>query len=198
MEKINIILGTAHDKNTLGKCSPDKSIREWEYSREICTRIKDVLSKKGYNCIIDILGEDEKSLANRCKIVNNYCTKYGTNNCIYVSVHLNAAGNGQWMNARGLSVFVSNNCSSNSKKLATSIYIEGEKLGLKGNRCVPKNKYWTANFYVLTNTRCPAVLTENLFQDNKEDVKFLLSEEGKQAIVDMHVNGIINYINNLE
>nr|DAT77576.1 MAG TPA: MurNAc-LAA [Caudoviricetes sp.] len=26
------------------------------------------------------------------------------------------------------------------------------------------------------DTKCPAVLTENLFQDNKEDVEFLLSE----------------------
>ena len=29
---------------------------------------------------------------------------------------------------------------------------------------------------------CPAVLTENMFQDNKEDVKFLLSDEGKEKI----------------
>jgi N-acetylmuramoyl-L-alanine amidase len=43
---------------------------------------------------------------------------------------------------------------------------------------------------VLRNTWCPAVLTENLFQDNKEDVDFLLSDEGRQAIVDLHVRTI--------
>lgn len=32
--------------------------------------------------------------------------------------------------------------------------------------------------------------------DNKDDVKYLLSEEGKNAIVKVHVNGIIEYINN--
>ena len=36
-----------------------------------------------------------------------------------------------------------------------------------------------SGFYILKHTKCPAVLTENLFQDNKEDVGFLLSEEGK-------------------
>ena len=41
----------------------------------------------------------------------------------------------------------------------------------------------------------PAVLTENFFQDNKEDVEFMQSESGKKAIVRCHVNGIINYIN---
>lgn len=43
----------------------------------------------------------------------------------------------------------------------------------------------------------PAVLTENLFMDNKEDVKFLLSEEGKKQIIDLHVQGIKKYIEQL-
>ena len=42
------------------------------------------------------------------------------------------------------------------------------------------------------DTNCPAVLTENLFQDNKEDVEFLLSN--KQTIVNIHYNAIINYL----
>jgi N-acetylmuramoyl-L-alanine amidase len=45
------------------------------------------------------------------------------------------------------------------------------------------------------DTSCPAVLTENLFQDNKDDVAFLLSDEGKKKIVDIHVQGILKYIN---
>ena len=43
----------------------------------------------------------------------------------------------------------------------------------------------------------PSVLTENLFMDNKEDVKFLLSEEGKKQIIDLHVQGIKKYIEQL-
>lgn len=45
---------------------------------------------------------------------------------------------------------------------------------------------------------CPAVLTENLFQDNKEDVDFLLSEEGKQLITKVHVDGILSYIKSVK
>lgn len=33
-----------------------------------------------------------------------------------------------------------------------------------------------------------------LFQDNKEDVAFLNSDEGKQAIIKTHVNAIIKYV----
>ena len=32
------------------------------------------------------------------------------------------------------------------------------------------------------------------FQDNREDVEFLLSEEGKRAIVSLHVWGIMKYL----
>ena len=49
------------------------------------------------------------------------------------------------------------------------------------------------DFTIIYKTKCPAVLTENLFMDNKEDCEFLLSEEGKESIVNIHVDGIMNY-----
>ena len=51
-----------------------------------------------------------------------------------------------------------------------------------------------ADLFVVRKTACPAVLTENLFQDNKRDVAFLLSDEGRHAIARLHVEGIMNYI----
>ena len=50
------------------------------------------------------------------------------------------------------------------------------------------------NFTVIYKANCPAVLTENLFMDNKEECEYLLSEEGKQAIVNLHVDGILKYM----
>jgi N-acetylmuramoyl-L-alanine amidase len=44
------------------------------------------------------------------------------------------------------------------------------------------------------DTQCPAVLTENLFQDNRADVTFLFSQAGRNAIVQAHVDGIIKYM----
>lgn len=191
---MKIILGTAHSKSTPGKRSPDGRFREYSYSREICKRIQSTLISKGYDCVIDIVGDEEYSLANRCNIVNRYCRQYGAKNCLYISIHNNAASGNSWTSARGLSVFICNNSSSASKELAKTLYEEGAARGLKGNRWVPVTKYWTADYYVLKYTNCPAVLTENLFQTNKEDVEFLLSEKGKQTIVDYHVNGIIKYL----
>ena len=55
-----------------------------------------------------------------------------------------------------------------------------------------------AGFYILNKTMCPAVLTENLFQDAKAYCDFLLSAEGKEAIKQLHVQGIISYVRSRE
>lgn len=210
-----VILGTAHLGTTPGKCSPDGKFRECLYSREIVKMIKSKLEQKGITVFIDYEDlnpnpsmkgstakqEQSKELTWRVKYVNNLCVKYGTSNCIYVSVHVNAAGSdGQWKNARGWSVYTSPG-KTKSDILATDLYNEAKAI------LPPNSKYYVrsdwsdgdpdyeANFYVLTKTKCPAVLTENLFQDNKEDVAFLISNEGKKKIVDIHVNGILKYIN---
>ena len=46
------------------------------------------------------------------------------------------------------------------------------------------------NFTVIYKTVCPAILTENLFMDNKTDVEFLMSDEGRNKIAQIHVNAI--------
>jgi len=59
----------------------------------------------------------------------------------------------------------------------------------------PKEPDFEENFYILKHTKCPAVLTENFFMDNVEDVRFLESREGKNALSLLHVEGIAEYFN---
>ena len=192
-----IILGTAHLKSTPGKCSPDGKFKEYEYSRYICKEVQKRLISLGYTCFIDCIDDEipYKELEYRVQLVNKYCKQYGSKNCLYVSIHSNAAGNGkEWKNAQGWSVYIYRNASEKSRKLAE--YLFDECKGLKTRKETPSRKYWESGLYVCKNTNCPAVLTENFFQDNKDDVKFLLSDEGKEKIINIHVNGIINYIKN--
>ena len=53
---------------------------------------------------------------------------------------------------------------------------------------------WEEEFYILRKSWCPAVLTENFFFDNKTDLAYLQSVEGKRAIVTTHVEGIVEWI----
>ena len=191
---MKILIDNGHGSNTAGKRSPDGSLKEYAWAREIAQRIVDELKAIGYDAERIVKEDWDVSLSERCRRVNTVCKQHGAANVLLMSVHNNAAANGGWQKARGWSVWVYTQAGEKSKCLAKLLYGEAERLGLKGNRSVPACKYWEANFYLLKHTACPAVLTENLFQDNREDVAYLLSETGKEAIAQLHVNGIINYI----
>ncbi len=219
MRKKVVILGTAHGINTPGKCSPDKKFREYKYSREIVSQLKAELKAEGFEVYVDNASDEvpdvqQKELAGRCAIVNNVCKAYGAANCIYVSIHVNAAGNdGQWRSAGGWSAYTSRG-NTKSDTLATKLYEAaqtcladyakameaGKKTGAYDSKQKPLRTDYSdgdadleSNFYVLVHTNCPAVLTENLFQDNKADVAFLDSDSGRKAIVSLHKQGIMSY-----
>lgn len=185
--KVIVLLDNGHGKNTPGKCSVDKLLLEWKYTREIVKGIMSELEKEGITCY-NVHPEDEefksqsydlKLRTDRANAKHAEAKKQGKTS-VFISVHVNAAGScAGWNKASGWTGWVSKNSSANSKKLAQILYAECEQKNLKGNRSVPKEKYWMADFWVLRKTNMPAVLTENLFMDNKDEVKFLLSSEGK-------------------
>lgn len=190
-----VILDNGHGINTPGKCSPDKRLLEYKYAREIVSRIHEELQKEGIKSYILTPEEEDVALKERVARAN---TIYKDNNkqAILISVHCNAAGaDGKWHSAKGWSVFVAQNASKNSKRLADCLAEKAEESGLKMRYCRPGQSYWVQSLAICRDTNCPAVLTENLFQDNKEDVDYLLSEQGRENIVRLHVEGIKKYIN---
>lgn len=192
---MKVLIDNGHGEDTLGKCSPDKRLREYAYCREIARRVSRQLSLQGIDAILITPEEKDVALRERVRRVNGWARKLGKENVLMVSIHNNAAGSdGKWHTATGFSVFISKNASDKSKRLARIFTENATAMGLTGNRAVPKEKYWVQSLAMTRDTACPAVLTENLFQDNREDVDFLLSEDGKQAITKLHVDSIIQYI----
>jgi len=197
---MKILIDNGHGENTPGKRSPDGTLREYAYAREIADLIVTELTKRGYDAERIVTEEIDVPLSERARRVNEQCARLGTKNVILVSIHCNAAGSGEWMKARGWSAYTSKG-QTKADKLAdclyetARVYFSGQKLR---EDLSDGDKDWEENFYILTKTKCPAVLTENFFQDNKDDVAYLLSATGKKAIVDTHVEGIINYIKSNE
>lgn len=192
---VKILIDNGHGENTPGKCSPDKRLWEYAYAREIARRVEKCLKCKGYDAQRIVEEETDIPLSVRCKRVNDICKQVGTKNVLLVSIHNNAAGaDGKWHAARGFSAHVGLNASSKSKMLAQYLWNEAIQQGLKGNRSVPAAPYIAQNLAICRDTACPAVLTENLFQDNKEDIELLLSEEGKEKVTATHVNAIVEFI----
>lgn len=210
-----ILIDNGHGIDTLGKCSPDKSLREYKWAREIATMLCNFLKNVGYDARLIVPEETDISLKERCRRVNAICDKEGKDNVLFVSIHSNAAGaDGKWKTAGGWCVYTSPG-QTKSDILATEIwnaakewltpYIDRfpllQRKGEYDSRQRPMRADWSdgdpdyeARFAVLTGTKCAAVLTESLFQDNKADVEFLHSHEGKNAIVRLHADGIMSYI----
>lgn len=175
-----------------GNQSPDGSLHEWIYCREIAALVVAGCRKNGIDAHLLTPETYDVSLNERARRANAWCKKLGASNVALISIHNNAAGVGKtWRSARGFLPYIDPNASAASKRLAILLYDEAIKRGLKGNRA--QSPYVTKLLTITHKTLCPAVLTENLFQDNKEDVAFLLSDEGKQAIVDLHVEAIKQY-----
>lgn len=188
---MKILIDNGHGVNTPGKCSPDGKFREYAYAREIALRLETALKGKGIDAMRITPEETDISLRERC----NRANKYGSKGVLLVSIHCNAAGaDGKWHDAQGWSAFVSKNASSSSKRLASCLTSAARNAGLKVRVPMPGQDYWVQNLAICRDTYCPAVLTENMFQDNKEDVDYLLSEEGKRTITDLHVMGIMEYM----
>lgn len=123
-------------------------------------------------------------LKTRVKRANKYPSSSG----FYLSIHSNAGG------GHGSEIFTSPG-NTKSDAIAT---VFGEEFQKK----FPDRKLRTdfsdgdldkeRRFYVLTKTKMSAILTENFFMDNFEEFRDILNiREGRQKIIDYHVNAII-------
>ena len=194
---MKIFIDNGHGLMTAGKRSPDGQFREPFYNREIARRVVSDLRDRGLDAELLVPEDDDISLAERVRRVNTAFFLLGKQNVILVSIHVNAAGNGsKWLNATGWSVYTCKG-QTESDKLAECLCQAAIK-NFPGRRIRTDisdgDMDWEEGFYILRKSLCPAVLTENFFMDSRDDLEYLQSRAGKQAVVDTHVEGIIEYL----
>ena len=194
---MKIFIDNGHGLMTAGKRSPDGLFREPFYNREIARRVVSDLRDRGLDAELLVPEDDDISLAERVRRVNTACFLLGKQNVILVSIHVNASGNGsKWLNATGWSVYTCKG-QTESDRLA-EILCEAAIKNFSGRRIRTDfsdgDSDWEEGFYILRKSLCPAVLTENFFMDNHSDLEYLQSRAGKQAIVDTHVEGILEFL----
>ena len=159
-----ILLDNGHGQDTPGKRSPDGFFREYAFTRFLASQIQQRLIAQGLDARLLVPELEDIPLPEHC--------------------------------ARGWSCYTTPG-QTPADRLATALY-DAAKNWLPDHRLRKDNTDGDpdieSNFYVLRHSSCPAVLTENLFQDNKDDVAFLESGEGAQAIINLHVEGIFLYL----
>lgn len=183
-----ILLDNGHGRQTPGKRSPIWSdgtqMFEYEFNRDIVKRITAKLSllKIQYKIIVPEL--NDILLDERVRRINAIYKSDRT--AVLLSVHSNAGGGQGWE----CYTTVGN---TKSDPIATILCQEAKKalpsfkMRFEMSDADPDKE---SQFYIIKNTNCPAVLTENLFMDNEQECKFLMSNTGRDIIAALHVAAI--------
>lgn len=193
--KTLILIDNGHGVETPGKRSPDGSFREYSWTREVARMVCDIFQAEGYNARLLVPEDKDISLAERCRRAN----KYDKRQSILVSIHNNASGDGRrWMKARGWSIYTTRGI-TDADRLAEAIWKAADRefrspLTVRAYTNQPLGHDFEENFYILLHTYMPAVLIENFFQDNKEDVAYLQTVSAKAACAEVIIQGVKDYL----
>lgn len=191
---MKVLIDTGHGIDTPGKRSPDGLFREYLWNRQVGDLVIAGLKARCIDCDLVVTETNDIPLKTRVMRVNKVCDALGAGNVILVSIHANAMGNGSsWMNGKGWSCYTTKG-ETKSDTIAESFY-DAFTLAFPDRKIrkdmTDGDRDWEENFYILSKSRCPAVLLENFFYDNKEECAWLLQNETKARIAKAIVEGLV-------
>jgi N-acetylmuramoyl-L-alanine amidase len=132
--------------------------------------------------------EEDISLGERVRRANK---EHKERKCILISIHSNASGSdGKWANAQGNGLYIAKKRSRTTDKLVEIMadHVEHDFQNLTKWRGIKER-----NFYIITKSNCPAILTEFGFHDNLEEARKLLTDEWRETVVKSVTNSIITF-----
>ena len=194
---MKILIDPGHGIDTPGKRSPDGSFLEYLWNRQVADLVLARLTAAGIDAALVVTETNDITLRTRAMRVNRVCDRLGASNVLLVSIHANAAGNGMfWSTATGWECHTSPG-KTKSDALAECFYTSftqafPEKRMRRDFSDGDSDK--ESNFYILTKSRCPAVLLENFFYDNRTECAWLLQESTRERIADAIVAGLKAYL----
>lgn len=173
---------------TAGKRSPKfpdgRVLFEGVNNRDNVERIMSKFRANGLDCV-DIVNSDlDISLGERVRKANSLAKD---RKCVYISIHSDAAGDGvRWHSASGISVWTSKG-QTKSDIFASIVIDELQSKFLQSikwrTNMTDGDEDWESNFYVLRETRCPAILCELGFHTNEAETKRMMTTEFKDKVV---------------
>ena len=195
---MKVLIDPGHGIETPGKRSPDGSFLEYLWNRQVSDILIPMLRNEGLDADLVVTETNDITLRTRAMRVNRICDRMGAGNVLLLSIHANAAGDGRyWTTATGWECHTSPG-NTKSDLLAECLYQSfGREFPEKRMRrdFSDGDSDKESNLYILAKTKCPAVLLENFFFDNKTECAWLLQESTKERIARAIVNGLKLYLN---
>lgn len=194
-----LILDAGHSAKTGGKRNTiaNPKFFEYEFNNDIAHKLKARAEAHGITVHLTNTTPNGADIALTSR-ANSANAKYkewkcSAKDCLFVSIHANAAGSGAaWANARGCETYHANNASQTGKDAALTVNTELYNT-LKSVDSGFKNRGRKAsNFTVIYKTACPAILVEVGFYDNKEDLNLL--QKYRSTIVEGLMKGICKHL----
>lgn len=203
MRDLLIILDPGHGRKTPGKASPDGSLQEWANNRELAHKISMIAKSRDILVKWTVADDSDPSLTTRARVANSAYTEFKQNNPkgkgVFISLHSDAFGDGTvWTSPNGFAVWTTRS-NNNSDKLASEIWKsvdEGcaKKYGINMRKNMDDgDEDYESNFTVIFKANCPAVLIEDLFHTNRDDVELLKNENYLTDVANCIVEGIENW-----
>ena len=162
-------------------------VLEKEINLDIAQKVVEQLAKNNIKAVLtrnsdELYNNDrQQDLKHRVEVANN------SNANLLISIHVNSFPSSK---SFGGETYYSKN-SKEGKKLASAIQEQLINIQPKNYRTIK-----TAPYYVLQNTKIPAVLIEVGFISNPQDRKRITNSNEQEKIAKAITTGIINYFNN--
>ena len=180
---------------TKGKRSPlwpdGRQLFEGEFNRDIVKRLIKLMSEYGVPHINLVDTEEDVPLKKRTDDANEYYNNVNKN-CIYLSIHANGASSDK---ATGFEVFTSPNDTGDSDDFAEIIFEEYKKEFPELKARTDKSDGDSdreENFWVLSQTKMPAVLIETAFMTTlNPDCELLMSDSGRERMANAIFRGVL-------
>lgn len=180
-----VCLDPGHGPGTVNG-SPDGSYKEKEFTWDMYKRLRPLLEASGVKVISTRNENETPALLERAAVSN----KAGAD--LFVSLHSNAFGFGDWDSARGLLIYTSAaGDSAGRNKAARAILARMAEAGvsLHGSGLAHNMEYT-----VLTATVAPAMIVEYGFHTNKEDAGLLKQSAYRDKLALATAQGVCDYL----
>lgn len=179
------------------RTAPADSLNEIQVTRRIANSVVHDLRRAALDTSLLVPEDRCVSLNSRITRLLRYARRYGESDILLAVI---ATGSrpipGIRSHTSGWSVLYSHD-SPESRRLADSLTRTAlEELGPQTVSPTPAamDLHLLGTLPLLTAVPCPAVITSNLSLSTSQDIKKLSTPKGRQPIVNLHVNGILDYL----
>ena len=179
-----IVVDAGHGGMDEGTSSQDGRHVEKDYTLLVVKQLQKLLDKEAIKVYYTRMEDKEVSKKDRTKLANRLQAD------IFVSIHCNASSVGD-RTAYGMETLYSRRKNTHkeltNKRLAQIMLDKlGEETGLRMRGTIQRK-----NLYLLNHSQVPAVIVEIAYMSNKNDLKYIMKESGRQKIAQGIFDGIM-------